>query len=204
MARRFFAEIMAIKSGLHAGAGISWMALNPETQPRLRCTGMPGVVRLSYDVATEVFHSMEDFLTIFPCYGKYFRQFSILWKKCFHAVENSGFGLFMSAPRAHGAVLRWLLSGARGAPYRYSRVMDRRGGEPREAPRTRLFITLGRRRFGLNGGERYISTKEETRVARLRTGAPSTKWMSQDFRAGTMRQRSKRILQRWAASRPPL
>jgi hypothetical protein len=61
------------------------------------------------------FHGMEEFLTIFPCYGKYFRQFSILWKKCFHAVENSGFGLFMSAPRAHGAVLRWLLSGARGA-----------------------------------------------------------------------------------------
>ena len=37
---------------------------------------------------------MEDFLTIFPCYGKIFRQFSILWKKCFHAVENSEFRLF--------------------------------------------------------------------------------------------------------------
>ena len=38
-------------------------------------------------------------------------------------------------------------------PYRYSRVMDRRGGEPREAPRTRLFVTLPiRRRFGLRSG----------------------------------------------------
>ena len=27
--------------------------------------------------------------------------------------------------------------------------MDRRGGEPREAPRTRLFITLGRCPFGI-------------------------------------------------------
>lgn len=27
-------------------------------------------------------------------------------------------------------------------PYRNTRVMNRRGGEPREAPRTRLFITL--------------------------------------------------------------
>ena len=39
------------------------------------------------------FHSMENFLTIFPCYGKYFRQFSMVWKKCFHAVENFCFGL---------------------------------------------------------------------------------------------------------------
>ena len=59
--------------------------------------------------------------------------------------------------------------------------MDRRGGEPREAPRTRLFITLDRRRFGLNGGERYISTKEETRVARLRTFRPSREMDARRF-----------------------
>ena len=167
-------------------------------------------------------------LPSFPQYGKLFRGFSTLWKNIFHTVEKTAqffhtmeklFAVFPHNGKNVSTVWKTrfsgcfqgfsdcspgLLSGARGAPYRYSRVMDRRGGEPREAPRTRLFITLGRRRFGLNGGGRYISTKEETRVARLRTGAPSTKWMSQDFRAGTMRQRSKRILQRWAASRPPL
>ena len=138
--------------------------------------------------------------SFFPHNGKTFRRFSTQWKNFFHGVENPDIGLFSGVLGCSPG----LLSGARGAPYRYSRVMDRRGGGPREAPRTRLFITLGRRRNGLNGGERYISTKEETRVARLRTGAPSTKWMSQDFRVGTMRQRSKRILQRWAAFRPPL
>ena len=50
------------------------------------------------------------------------------------------------------------------APYRYSRVMGRRGGEPREAPRTRLFITLGRRRFGLRPAPRGNWMTAETRV----------------------------------------
>jgi hypothetical protein len=48
---------------------------------------------------------MENFFAIFPRYGK---NVSTLWK-------NFHFGLFLSAPLAHGAVLRGLLSGARGA-----------------------------------------------------------------------------------------
>jgi len=58
---------------------------------------------------------MEKVSPIFPRYGKTFWDFSMLWKKCFHGVENSGFGVFLRAPRAHGAVVRGLLSGARGA-----------------------------------------------------------------------------------------
>jgi hypothetical protein len=47
---------------------------------------------------------MEKLLPFFPHYGKIFRQFSTLWKKCFHGVENSDFGLF--------SVVSWLFSGA--------------------------------------------------------------------------------------------
>jgi len=32
---------------------------------------------------------MNHFGTGFPWYGKLFRGFSTLWKKCFHAVEKS-------------------------------------------------------------------------------------------------------------------
>jgi len=38
--------------------------------------------------------------------------------------------------------------------YRLPRVMNRRGGEPHEAPRTRLFITLRRRWISLERGNR--------------------------------------------------
>ena len=43
-----------------------------------RCAGLADIVRLSYDVATEVFHRMENFFAIFPRYGK---NVSTLWKK---------------------------------------------------------------------------------------------------------------------------
>ena len=52
--------------------------------------------------------------------------------------------------------------------------MDRRGGEPREAPRTRLFVTLPNRRgLGLRAAGGGTEMKAETRVARLRTCPPS-------------------------------
>ena len=73
-------------------------------------------------------------------------------------------------------------SGNSTRPYRYSRVMDRRGGEPREAPRTRLFITLPiRRRFELRTGGDGNGMKVETRVARLRTFRPSREMDTRRF-----------------------
>ena len=55
--------------------------------------------------------------------------------------------------------------------------MDRRGGEPREAPRTRLFITLpNRRRFGLRTGGDGNGMKVETRVGPA-TNKPPFQWM---------------------------
>ena len=60
--------------------------------------------------------------------------------------------------------------------------MDRRGGEPREAPRTRLFVTLpNRRRFGLRSGGDGNGMKVETRVARLRTFRPSREMDARRF-----------------------
>jgi NDP-sugar pyrophosphorylase family protein len=35
-----------------------------------------------------VFHAMENFSDIFPRYGRFSEEFSTLWKKVFHAVEN--------------------------------------------------------------------------------------------------------------------
>ena len=62
-------------------------------------------------------------------------------------------------------------------PYRYSRVMDRRGGEPREAPRTRLFITLPNRcRFELRTVGGGNGMKVETRVGPA-TNKPPFQWM---------------------------
>lgn len=34
------------------------------------------------------FHAMEDFLVIFPRYGRFFWEFSTLWKISFHGVES--------------------------------------------------------------------------------------------------------------------
>jgi hypothetical protein len=42
----------------------------------------------------QVFHAMEKLLPFFPRNGKSFRDFSTQWKKCFHSVENSVYGLF--------------------------------------------------------------------------------------------------------------
>ena len=55
--------------------------------------------------------------------------------------------------------------------------MDRRGGEPREAPRTRLFITLPNRcRFELRTVGGGNGMKVETRVGPA-TNKPPFQWM---------------------------
>ena len=111
--------------------------------------------------------------SFFPHNGKTFRRFSTQWKNFFHGVENPDIGLFSGVLGCSPG----LLSGARGAPYRYSRVMDRRGGEPREAPRTRLFITLPNRcRFELRTVGGGNGMKVETRVGPA-TNKPPFQWM---------------------------
>ena len=40
-----------------------------------------------------VFHAMEDFLVIFPRYGRFFWEFSTLWKISFHGVESVFYGV---------------------------------------------------------------------------------------------------------------
>ena len=79
MARRFFSEIMPTKSGLHTGAGISWMAPPRQSATGTRCAGLPDIVSLSCNIATEVFHSMENFFAIFPRYGNNVSTVWITW-----------------------------------------------------------------------------------------------------------------------------
>ena len=71
-----------------------------------------------------VFHTMEKFSRIFPQYGKYFRDFSTLWKNFFHSVENSGLGLFSVGFR--------LFSGGCGAKRAAPHVS--RNARPTEGP----------------------------------------------------------------------
>ena len=80
-----------------------------------------------------VFHTMEKFSRNFPQYGKYFLDFSTLWKifgRFFHAMEklfavfphngkNSSTlwkTLILGCFRGFGGCSPGLLSGARGAP----------------------------------------------------------------------------------------
>ena len=73
----------------------------PRNPPRHRDAGLTDIVRRSYDMATEVFHSMENIFVIFPRYGKngmifprygrFFNDFSMLWKNIstvFHTMEE--------------------------------------------------------------------------------------------------------------------
>ena len=39
-----------------------------------------------------IFHTVGKNSPIFPRYGKLFRDFSTLWKECFHGVENFNYG----------------------------------------------------------------------------------------------------------------
>lgn len=88
----------------------------------------------------------------------------------------------MSISGLHGLSLAGALAKSRirpapFPPYRNTRVMDRRGGEPREAPRTRLFITLPNRcRFELRTVGGGNGMKVETRVGPA-TNKPPFQWM---------------------------
>ena len=66
--------------------------------PTLRTYGSGGgaFVGNTYDRRAHGFHTMENFSPIFPQHGKYFRDFSTLWKifgRFFHAMEKV-FGIF--------------------------------------------------------------------------------------------------------------
>ena len=114
------------------------------------CT--PYVVRMSYMMAAaEVFHSMENFFAIFPCYGKIF---STLWKKrpdfsthCGKLGFKAVFGGFRAVLRGCGA--------EHAAPLEHRRARRPRGREKR-CP-TKAGSALNRSRLGCGvGGGRFF------------------------------------------------
>jgi hypothetical protein len=66
------------------------------------------------------FHAMEDFLPIFPRYGKIFHDFSMLWK-------NFHFGLFLVVFR----LFSWAVERSTRRPLSTVERADRRGREKR-------------------------------------------------------------------------
>jgi len=83
---------------------------------------------------------------IFPHYGKYFRDFSTLWKECFHGVENSVLRLFSGVfGCSPGAVER--------SPRRPLSIVarDRPRGRKKRRP-TQAGSVLSRNRLGCGVG----------------------------------------------------
>ena len=68
----------------------------------------PGTAGLTRSISYNEYGRIEGRPTqSFPQYGKHFRRFSTLWKKCFHGVENSGLGLILGWGGRYAEVAFW-------------------------------------------------------------------------------------------------
>jgi hypothetical protein len=83
----FFAIGLRATLGPCPGAGLVWQPPDNPCAKRALST-LWKIFFHGMEKTARFFHSMEDFLTTFPRYGKYFWPFSTLWKTFFHSVEQ--------------------------------------------------------------------------------------------------------------------